>query len=249
MTRPGEAHMNPPAGGLDDPGVQAVAKRALEFIADGARVGLGSGRAASLFITNLGLRRQDGLRVSGVPTSHASAYTARRAGIPLIELGEDIQLDITIDGADEVAPNLDLVKGWGGALVRERIVAASSKRLVILVGEEKLVRGLGQRGPVPVEVIPFAQWLATKQLRALGLTPTLRMNSTGSRPFVSENGNLTLDCTLPEPMRDRQAARELERTLHAIVGVVDTGFFLGTADQVLVGHPDGRVETLRQSEG
>jgi len=187
--------------------------------------------------------------VSGVPTSHASAYTARRAGIPLIELGEDIQLDITIDGADEVAPNLDLVKGWGGALVRERIVAASSKRLVILVGEEKLVRGLGQRGPVPVEVIPFAQWLATKQLRALGLTPTLRMNSTGSRPFVSENGNLTLDCTLPEPIRDRQAARDLERALQAIVGIVDTGFFLGTADQVLVGHPDGLVDTLRQSEG
>src|SRR2546429_1670831 len=102
MTRPGEAHMNPPAGGLDDPGVQAVAMRALELIADGARVGLGSGRAASLFITNLGLRRQDGLQVSGVPTSHASAYTARRAGIPLIELGEDIQLDITIDGAHDV---------------------------------------------------------------------------------------------------------------------------------------------------
>jgi len=248
MTRPCEARMNPRAGGLDDPAVQAVAMRALELIADGARVGLGSGRAASVFITNLGLRRQDGLRVSGVPTSHASAYTARRAGIPLIELGEDIQLDIAIDGADEVAPNLDLVKGRGGALVRERIVAAASKRLVILVGEEKLVRGLGQRGPVPVEVIPLAQWVATKQLRALGLTPTLRMNSTGSQPFVSENGNLTLDCTLPEPMRDRGAARELERALHAIVGIVDTGFFLGTADQVLVGHPDGRVDTLQQSE-
>ena len=236
------------AGGLDDPGVQAVATKALELIADGARVGLGSGRAASLFITNLGLRRQDGLRVIGVPTSHASAYTARKAGIPLIGLGEDIQLDITIDGADEVAPNLDLVKGWGGALVRERIVAAASRRLVILVGEEKLVRGLGQHGPVPVEVIPFAQWVATKQLRALGLAPILRMNSTGSRPFVSENGNLILDCSLPEPMRDRQAARELERALHATAGVVDTGFFLGIADQVLVGHPDGRVDTLRRAD-
>src|SRR5207244_12332916 len=141
--------MNPWAGGPDEPGVQAVAMRALELIADGARVGLGSGRAASLFITNLGLRRQDGLRVSGVPTSHASAYTARRAGIPLIELGEDIQLDIAIDGADEVAPNLDLVKGRGGALVRERIVAAASKRLVILVGQEQLVGGLSQGGPGP----------------------------------------------------------------------------------------------------
>jgi len=236
------------AGDLDDPGVQAAATKALELIADGARVGLGSGRAASLFITNLGLRRQDGLRVIGVPTSHASAYTARKAGIPLIALGEDIRLDITIDGADEVAPNLDLVKGWGGALVRERIVAAASRRLVILVGEEKLVRGLGQHGPVPVEVIPFAQWVATKQLRALGLAPILRMNSTGSRPFVTENANLILDCSLPEPMRDRQAARELERALHATAGVVDTGFFLGTADQVLVGHPDGRVDTLRRAD-
>jgi ribose 5-phosphate isomerase A len=236
------------AGGLDDPGVQAVATKALELIADGARVGLGSGRAASLFITNLGLRRQDGLRVIGVPTSHASAYTARKAGIPLIELGQDTQLDIMIDGADEVAPNLDLVKGWGGALVRERIVAAASRHLVILVGAEKLVRGLGQRGPVPVEVIPFARWVATKQLRALGLAPILRMTSTGARPFVSENGNFTLDCTLPEPMRDRQTARELERALHAIVGIVDTGLFLGTANQVLVGHPDGRVDTLRRAE-
>jgi ribose 5-phosphate isomerase A len=236
------------AGGLDDPGVQAVATKALELIADGSRIGLGSGRAASLFIANLGLRRQDGLRVIGVPTSHASAYTARKAGIPLIELSEDVQPDITIDGADEVAPNLDLVKGWGGALVRERIVAAASRRVVILVSEEKLVRGLGQRGPVPVEVIPFARWHATKKLRALGLTPILRMTSTGARPFLSENGNLILDCTLPEPMRDQQAARDLERALHAIAGIVDTGFFLGMADQVLVGHADGQVDTLRRAE-
>jgi ribose 5-phosphate isomerase A len=231
-------------GDVDDPGVRAVATKALEMIADGARIGLGSGRAASRFITELGLRRRDGLRVTGVPTSRATAQIARKAGIPLMELGEDIQLDLAIDGADEVAPNLDLVKGRGGALVRERIVAAASRGLVILVGEEKLVRGLGQRGPVPVEVIPFARWVATKQLRALGLAPMLRMNSAGSRPFLSENGNLILDCTLPAPMSDRQAARELERALHAIAGVVDTGFFLGAATQVLVGQPDGRVDTL-----
>lgn len=234
------------AGGPDDSGVQAAAMKALELIADGACVGLGSGRAATLFITKLGLRRQEGLRVSGIPTSYASAYTARKAGIPLIELGEGVQLDIAIDGADEVSPNLDLVKGWGGALVRERIVAAASRRVVILVGEEKLVDGLGQRGKVPVEVIPFAQWLAIRKLRALGLSPDLRMNSTGSQPFVSENGNLTLDCTLPEPLRNRQAARELERALHAIAGVVDTGLFLETADSVLVGHPSGRVDTLSE---
>lgn len=232
------------AGGPENPGVQAVATKALEWIADGARVGLGSGRAASLFIVKLGLRRQEGLRILGVPTSQASASTARAAGIPLIELDEDVQLDITVDGADEVAPNLDLVKGRGGALVRERIVAAASRRLVLLVGEEKLVRGLGQRGPVPVEVIPFARGVATKQIRALGLSPILRVNGAGSRPFVSDNGNLTLDCTLPEPIRDRQDARELERALRAIAGVVDTGLFLEAAHQVLVGHPDGSVDTL-----
>src|SRR5438094_2109017 len=242
MTRPGEAHMNPPAGGLDDPGVQAVAKRALEFIADGARVGLGSGRAASLFITKLGLRQQDGLRVIGVPTSHASAYMARKAGIPLIELGEDIQLDITIDGADEVAANLDLVKGWGGALVRERIVAAASRRQVILVGEEKLVRGLGERGRIPVEVIPLASGVVTRALARLDLAASLRVDG-GGAPLVTENGNLTLDCK-PRALLDAAAARALECAVLALPGVVDTGLFLGTAERVLVGRVGGRVDVL-----
>jgi ribose 5-phosphate isomerase A len=235
---------NQVVGDVDDPGVRAVATKALEMIADGARIGLGSGRAASRFITELGLRRREGLRVTGVATSQTTARIARKAGIPLMKLGEDVQLDITIDGADEVAPNLDLVKGWGGALVRERIVARASRRVVILVGEEKLVSGLGQRGPVPVEVIPFARWVATTELRALGLAPVLRMNRTGSRPFLSENGNLILDCALPAPLPGPEAARELERALHAIAGIVDTGLFLGIATRVLVGQPDGRVDTL-----
>jgi ribose 5-phosphate isomerase A len=188
------------------------------------------------------------LRVSGVPTSHVSAYEARRAGIPLIELGAGGPLDLTVDGADEVAPNLDLVKGRGGALVRERIVAAASASQVILVGGEKLVRALGERGPVPVEVIPLAEWLVTRELNALGLAPTRRMDAGGSRPFITENGNLIVDCTLPEPLRDGKAARELQRAMLAIVGVVDSGLFLGTADRVLVGHPDGRVDTRSRPE-
>ena len=231
-----------------DPGVEAAAAQAVALIADGARVGLGSGRAASLFIAKLGARRREGLRVSGVPTSRATAEQARKAGIPLIGLGEEIQLDITVDGADEVAPNLDLVKGWGGALVRERIVAAASKRQVIIVSEEKMVQGLGERGRVPVEVIPFARWLATRQLKALGLVITLRMDQSGRQPFVTENGNLTLDCAPPEPLQGG-TARALEQALLAIAGVVDTGLFLGTADLVFVGHPDGRVDTLRRTQG
>jgi len=234
-------------GGSDDPSIHAVAAKAIELITDGARVGLGSGRAASVFIAKLGVRRREGLRVSGVPTSRAAAENARKAGIPLVELGTGGPLDITVDGADEVAPNLDLVKGWGGALVRERIVAAASVSQVILVGEEKLVHALGERGRVPVEVIPFAEWLATRELTALDLRPSRRMDAGGTRPFITENRNLILDCALPEPLRDRNAARELECAMLAIVGVVDTGLFLGTTDRVLVGHPDGRVDTLSRA--
>ena len=247
----GEGAMTHPAcvpGGSDDPSVHAVAAKALELITDGARVGLGSGRAASVFIAKLGNRVRGGLRVSGVPTSQATATQAREAGIPLIELGES-PLDITVAGADEVAPDLDLVKGWGGALVRERIVAAASTVQVILVGEDKLVQALGERGRLPVEVIPLARWLVTHDLEALGLVPTLRMDGSGGRPFLTENGNLIVDCAPAEPLRDGRAARELEQALLAIVGVVDTGLFLGTADRVLVGHPDGHVDTLLRAEG
>lgn len=239
MTRPAYT-----SGGSDDPSIHAVAAKAIDLITDGARVGLGSGRAASVFIARLGVRRREGLSVSGVPTSRAAANQARKAGIPLVELGTGGLLDLTVDGADEVAPNLDLVKGRGGALVHERIVAAASASQVILVGKEKLVPVLAERGRVPVEVIPLAEWLATRELKALRLRPTLRMDASGTRPFITENQNLILDCALLEPLRDGNAARELERAILAIPGVVDTGLFLGTADRVLVGHPDGRVDML-----
>lgn len=237
-----------PAGGADDSSVLAAAAKALELVTDGARVGLGSGRAATVFIGLLGTRVGQGLRVSGVPTSRASATRARNAGIPLIQLGDD-PLDLTFDGADEVAPNIDLVKGWGGALVRERIVAAASRRQVVLVGEEKLVRGLGERGRVPLEVIPLAERLVMREVAALSLAPTLRMQPDGSGPYLSENGNLIVDCMPPGPMRDAREARDLERALLAIPGVVDTGLFLGTADRVYVGHPDGRVDLLLRPAG
>ncbi|MGH7342079.1 MAG: ribose 5-phosphate isomerase A, partial [Candidatus Rokuibacteriota bacterium] len=169
---------------------------------------------------------------------------AREVGVPLIDLGEDVELDLTVDGADEVAPNLDLVKGWGGGLVQERIVASASKRQVILVGREKLVRGLGERGRIPVEVIPLALGPVTRQVKALGLVAAVRADADGFRSLLTENGNLTLDCALTEPLGGGHLARELEAALLAMPGVVDTGLFLGTAERVLVGHPDGRVETL-----
>jgi len=227
-----------------DPGVHAAAAHALELIRDGAKVGLGTGRAAAAFIAQLGERVRQGLRVVAVATSSVSARQARGLGIPLVDLGEELELDVIVDGADEVAPNLDLLKGRGGALVGEHIVTSASRRQIILVGPEKRVQGLGERGGIPVEVTPLARGPVTRHVRALGLTPTLRLEAGGSSPFHSDNGNLTLDCAPAAPLRDPAALRRLEVALRAIHGVVDTGLFLGTAERVLVGHPDGRVEVL-----
>ena len=227
----------------DDPAVGAAAARALDLVANGARVGIGSGRAAAAFARLLARSVRAGLRVAAVPTSVATERLARDLGIPLIGLEEDVELDLTVDGADEVAPNLDLVKGWGGALVRERIVAAASRRQVIVVGADKLVGALGARGRIPIELIPFARGPAARRLRALGLRPTLRMEATGTQPVITENGNLLFDCTPDDVLAYGRAARALDAALRAIPGVVDTGLFLGTAERVLVGYPDGRVET------
>lgn len=216
-----------------------IAARVLEFVQDGNVVGLGTGRAATAFIHALGQRVQQGLQVTGVPTSQATATAARQCGIPLVGL-EDIEvIDVTVDGADEVDPQLNLIKGYGGALVREKIVAAASRTEIILVGSEKLVPVLGKRGILPVEVIPFAVGFCKRQLAALGSRPRIRLTQGG--PFVSDNGNYILDCGI-EPIR---APQELEDSISAIPGVVGTGLFLGIADLVLVGDADG-VRELRR---
>ena len=228
---------------MTDPAVETAAASALELIRDGMRVGLGTGHGAAAFLARLADRVRSGLRVVGVPTSEATAAEARSLGIPLGALDDDEDLALTVDGADEVAPNLDLVKGFGGALVRERIVAAASRRQVILVGHEKLVDRLATRGRIPIEVVPFASRLVLLRVRALGLDPVVRLAD--GRRFISDNGNVTIDCGLGTPLADARAARVLEADLRAIPGVVDTGLFLGTADRVLVGYPDGHVDVLQ----
>jgi ribose 5-phosphate isomerase A len=207
-----------------------IVERALEQVASGSRIGLGSGRASQAFVKALGERvRTGGLQVKGVPTSEETATLARREGIPILKLAEAGILDLTVDGADEVDPNLDLIKGYGRALVREKIVAASSRRLVILVGDEKLVPRLGTRGKLPVEVTPFALALCERRLTALGCVPIpYRVADT---LFVTDNGNHILDCQI-EPIPDPSG---LEVEIRAIPGVVGTGLFLGMADTVLVG--------------
>jgi ribose 5-phosphate isomerase A len=207
-----------------------ISDRALDLVKNGTRIGLGSGRAAQAFVKALGERVRAGqLQVQGVPTSEETARLARHEGVPLLTLAEAGILDLTVDGADEVDGNFDLIKGYGRALVREKIVAASSSRLVILVGDEKLVPQLGTRGKLPVEVTPFALPLCERRLHLLGCRPVPFLQE--GRLFLTDNGNHILDCGI-DPIPD---AARLEMDIRAIPGVVGTGLFLGMADTVLVG--------------
>jgi ribose 5-phosphate isomerase A len=207
-----------------------IYERALELVPDGAVIGLGSGRAAWAFVGLLGDRVKAGaLTVRGVPASADTAHVAAEHGVPLVGLGEAGELALTVDGADEVDPDLDLIKGYGRALVREKVIAAASARLVILVGDDKLVPRLGTRGRLPVEVVPFAAPLCERRLAALGLRPALWEQ--GGRPGVTDNGNYILDCgtdPIPNPAW-------LDAAVRRIPGVVGTGLFPGMADAVLVG--------------
>jgi ribose 5-phosphate isomerase A len=220
--------------------LERLAAGALAHVQHGMRVGLGSGRAASAFVRALGARVRDGLQVRGVPTSEGVARLARELGVPLCGLDEGI-VDLTVDGADEVDPRLDLIKGYGGALVRERIVAAASRRVIILVGREKLVPVLGARGRLPVEVIPFGAPLALRELADLGCRPALRVVE--GRPFVTDNGNWIVDCGV----RAIEAPAAFARDLRALPGVVDAGLFLGVADLVLVAEAAGIREMRRDA--
>jgi ribose 5-phosphate isomerase A len=206
-----------------------IYERALEFLRDGDVIGVGSGRASAAFTKLLGERVRAGLRIRGVPTSQPTAELMQQVGVPVASLDEADELTVAVDGADEVDPNLDLTKGWGRALVREKIVAACAKKFVILVGADKLVSALGTRGKLPVEVVPFALPLCVRRLRALGLAP-VPFEKDG-RLFQSDNGNVILDCGTSPIARPA----ELEAAIRAIPGVVGTGLFLGMADVVLVG--------------
>ncbi len=205
-----------------------AAERALEGVRDSMTLGLGTGRAATAFISVLGERVAAGLKVRGVPTSDASADLAWHLGIPLVTLDEVAELDLAVDGADEVDPQCRLIKGYGGALVREKVVAAAAKRFVVLVGDEKLVSELGSRGKLPVEVVPFAAGFVGRKLARLGLPSDLRARDGG--PFVTDNGNHILDCRCGV-MTDPAG---LDAAILAIPGVVGTGLFVGMAHEVIV---------------
>lgn len=218
------------------PNLDPLDEAALSLVRDGMVVGLGSGRTSAAFVHALGSRVAKGLRIRGVPTSVATAKLAASLGIPLTTLDEVGSIDIDIDGADEVDSDLNLIKGLGGALVREKIVAAAARRFVVVVTPEKMVPALGARGVLPIEVIPFGLSLCIRRIGELGFEPRLRQLD--NAPFLTDNGNNILDCRILA----LQDPPGIERALLAIPGVVGTGLFLGMADTVLIARGD-HVET------
>ena len=208
---------------------------AAELIEEGMVVGLGSGSTATYFIYALAQRMQSGLSIVGaVATSTATAELASNLGIPLTDLDTHPVLDIDIDGADEIDPQLNLIKGGGGALLREKVVAYASRRFVVIADETKLVSQLGLRMPLPVEVIPFAETPVRLRLEALGANAQLRKLS--GVPYHTDNGNVILDCSFPGGIIN---PIDLEAQIRAIVGVVATGLFIGIAEQTIIGGPGG----------
>ncbi len=218
---------------------EAAGRAAAELVRDGDIVGLGTGSTAHFAVVALGERVKAGLKIAGIPTSVQTAELARAVGIPLTTLDEHPEIDITIDGADEVDPKLNLIKGGGGALLREKVVASVTKKMVVVADSGKIVSVLG-KFPLPVEVIPFARTVVEKKIVALGATPKLRTKPDGS-PFLTDNGNLILDCCFGKIADPRALARTLSDT----PGVVEHGLFISLASVVLIGRED-RIEEIRK---
>ena len=217
---------------------RAAAERAVEFVENGMVIGLGTGSTAAFVIDSLSRRVAQGLSVVAIPTSEHTAETARSLGIPLASFGEHRRIDLAIDGADEVERGtLNLIKGHGGALLREKIVAAASERFVVVVDDEKLVDRLGERFPIPVEIVQFGWQATAAALEKLGTRPELRQ--TDGRTFVTDGGNFILDC----PFGSITEPRRLEQAINMTVGVVENGLFLGRSAAAIVASESG-VETM-----
>jgi ribose 5-phosphate isomerase A len=241
------------SAGASEPGAErdalkrAAAEAAVELVQEGMVVGLGTGSTAAFAIEALARRHRQGLRFVGIPSSERTAAQATAAGIPLTSFAEHRQIDLTIDGADEVERGtLNLIKGLGGALLHEKIVAAASRRLAIVVDGAKLVDRLGTRAPVPVEVVAFGLAATRAALEGLGASARLRLTLAGE-PFVTDSGNRILDCgfgPIADPAR-------LEERIRRVVGVVESGLFIGRADPVFVADAAGvhRLDSARAHRG
>jgi ribose 5-phosphate isomerase A len=213
-------------------------QRAAAYVKSGMVVGLGTGSTAVHAVREIGQMLADGrLRdVVGIPTSEATRREAERAGIPLTSFDQHPVIDLTIDGADEIAPNLNLIKGLGAALLREKIVAAASRQMIVVSDQRKIVEKLGTRAPVPVEVIPFARQPVAAYLASLGARPILRLDEQTSQPIMTDEGNILLDCWFDGGLDDPAA---MGQAIRAQPGVVEHGLFFNLATMAIVAAPEG----------
>ena len=221
---------------------RAAAERAAEWVQDGMVLGFGTGRAAGAALEAIARRVHAGLRVQGVPSSRAMEEKARALGLALTTLEAHPRLDLTIDGADEVDPRGRLIKGGGGAMLREKVLAAASRQLAIVVEQRKLVPVLGTTRGLPLEVLPFAWAACAEHLRGLGGDPTLRLAPNGA-PAVTDNANYVIDCAFSAA--DFATPWRLDRALRRIPGVLETGLFWGFGTRIVVGEPSG-VRVFRE---
>ncbi len=230
---------NPVNSGVDQDtsAKRAAGRAAADEIVSGSRIGLGTGSTVQPFLERLAERLWKGelQGIAGVPTSHRTEREAMRLEIPLCSLENAYPLDIAVDGADEVDPSGNLIKGLGGALLREKVVAQSAKRFVVVADASKRVAGLGEKAPLPIEVCPFAWSVHVSWLREMGCVPTRREDRDGE-PYVTDNGNFIVDCAFPRGIADPPA---LEGELRAHAGIVESGLFLGMASEAYVGTGTG----------
>lgn len=219
---------------------QLVAKQAAQLVQSNMTIGVGSGSTVYWLIAELGERVKNGLFFRAIPTSKKTATLATQQNIPLADLNDVDKIDLTIDGADEIDPHLQLIKGGGGALLQEKMVAAASRELLIIADHTKLVSRLG-KFPLPLDVIPFG-WKQVQRhiLETYHIEATLRMN--GNKPFVTDHGNYILDCNF----QHIEHADVLTYELNAFPGVVENGLFINMAELALIGFPDGKTETIHK---
>ncbi|HLO12677.1 MAG TPA: ribose-5-phosphate isomerase RpiA [Pseudoneobacillus sp.] len=218
---------------------QIVGEKAVEFVKDGMVVGLGTGSTVFYTIQKLGQLVKEGLSIKGIPTSVQTEELAKKLGIPLTSFSEIENIDIAIDGTDEVNPDLELIKGGGGALLREKIIARAAKTFIVVADPSKRVEKLGAFR-LPVEVIPFGYEMTEKYIIEIGLVPVIRLN--GETPFITDNGNYIFDCKIPGHVQPAM----LERMLNMIPGVVENGLFVGMTDLVITLDQEKNVVMLRR---
>lgn len=226
----------------NDVSKRSAGRRAADFVSNGQSVGLGTGSTVFFTLERLAERIADeGLAIRGVPTSVDTESKARELGIPLSSLDETPVIDVTIDGADEIDGAFDMIKGGGGALLREKVVASVSREVVIVVGANKVVERLGTTFDLPVEVVPFARAVASDAARRLGATSTVRERD--GKTYLTDNGNEILDLHFAHGIEDAAA---LERSLGGVPGVVESGLFIGLCDAVVIGSDSGEAEVRKR---